>query len=261
MKDVVWIIQKNLTSELHRWERALVENKSSFRYIEIIPFDENVPDVDLPPDANVICHGTTSLIKGAPAKGWKPGVFFNPDNFRPSLWRVKYGRNFLNYDGCVMKLSELSLPGIMNKDCLAFVRPNGDFKDFSGSVVTPEGWEKFVRSVEEGGYTFDGQLEVYAAPFKSLFEEYRMFIVDGKVVSSSKYRLRTILDKKPNAPPEVVDFANKMARIWSPEKAYVMDICKTDEGELKVLELNCFNASGVYAAPLLSIIRAVEALF
>ena len=89
-------------------------------------------------------------------------------------------------------------------------------------------------------------------------DEYRMFIVNGQVVSSTKYRLRTILDKKPNAPSEIVDFANRMAAIWSPEKAYVMDVCKTDQGELKLLELNCFNASGVYAAPIEPIIEAVE---
>lgn len=261
MKDVVWIMQKNLTSEVHRWERALVENKSSFRMIEIVPFSDDLPDVEFTPGANIVCHGSTTLIRNAHKKNWKPGIFFNPDNFRPSLWKIKYGPHFLNSDGVVRKMSELSLPGIADRDGLAFVRPNGDFKDFSGSVVDYYGWEKFLKSVQEGGYTFDDQLEVYAAPCKSLFEEYRMFIVDGKVVSSSKYRLRSILDKKPNAPQEIADFANKMARIWSPEKAFVMDICKTDQGELKLLELNCFNASGVYAAPLIPIICAVEALF
>ena len=259
MKDVVWIMQKNLTSEVHRWELALCENKSSFRMIEIVPFSDDLPDVEITPGANTVCHGTTSLIKNAHKKGW--GVFFNPDNFRPGLWKQKYGRNFLNYDGYVQKMCELSLPGIADKDGLTFVRPNGDFKDFSGSVVDYHGWEKFLKSVQEGGYTFDDQLEVYAAPCKSLFEEYRMFVVNGKVVSSSKYRLRTILDKKPGCPDEIEAFANKMARIWSPEKAYVMDVCKTDQGEIKLLELNCFNASGVYAAPLLPVIRAVEALY
>lgn len=256
MKDVVWIIQKNLTSELHRWERALVENKSSFRYIEIIPFDDNLPDVEVTPGASIVCHGSTTLIKGAPMKDWRPGVFFHPDHFRPSLWKNIYGPHFLNSDGHLMKLKDVELFAEY-----MFVRPNGDFKDFSGSLVDRAGMEKFVKSVQEGGYTFDDTLDVFIAPEKHLFEEYRMFIVNGKVVSSSKYRLRTILDKKPNAPQEIVDFANRMAKIWSPEPAYVMDICKTDKGELKLLELNCFNASGVYAAPLIPIIQAVENLF
>ena len=79
MKDVVWIMQKNLTSEVHRWEMALLENKSSFRMIEIVPFSDDLPDVEITPGANTVCHGTTSLIKNAHKKGW--GVFFNPDNF------------------------------------------------------------------------------------------------------------------------------------------------------------------------------------
>lgn len=257
----VWVVQKNLTSEFHRWERALWENKSSFRHIEIIPFSDSLPDVDIDPGTPVIVYGSTTLIKNLHTKDWKPGAFFNPDNFRPSLWRIKYGRNFLNYDGCVHKMCELSIPGVSSKDGYAFVRPNGDFKDFSGSVVDYHGWEKFLKSVQEGGYTFDDQLDVYAAPCKNLFEEYRMFIVDGKVVSSSKYRLRTILDKKPGCPDDILSFAQEMADIWSPERAYVMDVCRTDQGSIHLLELNCFNASGVYAAPLLPIINAVEGLF
>ncbi len=258
MNNVTWIIQTNLTSEIHRWKMALERCDSAYRDVEIVPFSDDLPDVSYVTEF-AVAHGTTSLIKNAHKKGWI--VFFDPDNFRPSLWKIKYGRNFLNYDGGVMKMCDLSLPGIADKDGMTFVRPNGDFKDFSGSVVDYHGWEKFVKSVQEGGYTFDDQLEVYAAPAKNLFEEYRMFVVDGKVVSSSKYRLRTILDKKPNAPSEIVDFANEMADIWSPEKAYVMDVCKTDKGELKLLELNCFNASGVYAAPIEPIIEAIEKFF
>lgn len=252
----IWVIQKNLTSELHRWEQALWENKSWFRHVTIVPFSDDFPDVDIPEGCPVVVHGTNTLIKNFWKKGWKPGAFFHPDHFRPSLWQQIYGPHFLNSDGALMKLKDVEAFA----DPI-FIRPNGDFKDFSGSLVDRQGLQKFVKSVQEGGFTFDDTLDVFIAPAKNLFEEYRMFIVDGKVVSSSKYRLRTILDKKPNSPSEVVDFANRMAKIWNPEKAFVMDVCKTDEGELKVLELNCFNASGVYAAPLLPVIQAVEALF
>jgi hypothetical protein len=258
MKNITWIIQTNLTSEVHRWKMALEACGSAYRDVEIVPFSDDLPDVSYVTDF-ALAHGTTSMIKNAHKKGWT--VFFNPENFRPSLWRLKYGRNFLNYDGYACKLGETSLMGLSDKDCMSFVRPNGDFKDFSGSVVDIRGWTKFVQDVQSGGYPFDDQLEIFAAPAKNLFEEYRMFIVNGVVVSSSKYRLRTILDKKPGAPKEVVMFANNMAAIWNPERAYVMDVCKTDQGELKVLELNCFNASGVYAAPIEPIIEAVEFMY
>lgn len=254
----VWVIQKNLTSELHRWDRALCENKSSFRHIEIVPFSDDLPDVDVDPGTPIICHGSTTLIKNAHKKDWKPGVFFTPEHFEPSLWCNAYGRHFLNwnFDGFSM-LKDAQVP----EGEYRFIRPNGDLKDFSGSVVDKSGLEKFKKSVAEGGYPFTDELIVMVTPMRNLFEEYRMFIVDGVVVSSSKYRLRTILDKKPGAPEDIRWFAQKMANIWSPEQAYVMDVCRTDEGNIHLLELNCFNASGVYAAPLLPIINAVEGLF
>lgn len=253
----IWIIQSNLTSESHLWDRALWENKSSFRHIEIIPFSDDLPDVDVDSGTPVICHGSTTLIKNAHKKDWKPGIFFNPYNFEPSTWCDAYGRHFLNWNSDkFMHLKDLDIP----EGEWRFVRPNGDFKDFSGSVVDKAGWDKFKKSVQEGGYPFTDELVIMATQVRNIFEEYRCFVVDGKVVSVSKYRLRSILDKKPGAPEDVLSFAQKMANIWSPEKAYVMDVCKMDEGNLHIVELNCFNCSGVYAAPMLPIIQAVEKL-
>lgn len=254
----VWIIQENLTSEVHKWDSALRENGSDFRHITIVPFADDLPDIELPVGKPIVVHGSTTLIKNYWKKGWEPGAFFHPDHFRPSLWQKIYGHNFLNYDGTLMKLAEVDVPCFGE---FAFIRPDGDFKDFSGSVVDRDGLDKFVKSIQQGGFTFDDQLKVFVSKTREIVEEYRMFIVDGQVVSASKYRLRTILDPKPGAPQEIIDFANKMAKIWSPEQAYVMDICNLVSGELKVIELNCFNASGVYKAPLIPVIQAVEALF
>jgi hypothetical protein len=247
-----------LTSEAHRWIAAFERCGSAYRDVEIIPFSDDLPDVSYT-TTHALAHGTTSMIKNAHKKGWT--VYFNPENFRPGLWRLKYGPNFVNYRGAVCKMGETDLVGFTDSDGLCFIRPNGDFKDFSGSVVDVRGWRKFVWDVQQGGYPFTDQLEIYIAPWQGLFEEYRMFIVNGTVVSSSKYRLRSVLDKKPGAPKEAIAFANEMAQIWSPEKAYVMDVCKTDKGEWKLLELNCFNASGVYAAPIEPIIEAVEFMY
>lgn len=41
--------------------------------------------------------------------------------------------------------------------------------------------------------------------------------------------------------------------------AYVMDICRTDDG-LRLLETNCINAAGFYAADVVRLARAIDAL-
>lgn len=252
-----WIIQTNIdNSETNRWLQALRDEGSKFRKIKIVPFSDDLPDLIPPADGPTVCYGTTTLIKNAPKKGY--GVFFDPENFRPSLWCHAYGRHFVNWcpDG-LQHLKDVRIP----EGKKMFMRPDGDLKDFSGSIVDTDGLEKFQSSVSFGGYPFTDELPVFVSPVRDIVEEYRCFIVGGKVVSASKYMVRTMMDKKPGAPDDVLRFAYKMDDIWSPEKAYVLDICRVVEGSLHVLELNCFNASGVYACDIKEIVRAVEKLY
>ena len=55
-------------------------------------------------------------------------------------------------------------------------------------------------------------------------------------------------------------FACRMAQLnKSYSDAYVMDICRMDDG-LKIIETNCINAAGFYAADLMRLAIAIEDL-
>lgn len=256
-KNLTWIIQSNVSPEHDKWFKALERTGSVYKPIKIIPFSDELEEVQID-TPYAIAHGSTTLMKNCNKKPWNPGIFFNPENFRPSVWKEKYASNFVNNLGMKIKLKDITKFPFGE---YAFIRPDGDFKDFSGSLVSEEGLKKFIDEVNIGGCMFDSSLEVYLAPVHDIVHEWRLFVVDGEVVSATKYKLRTMLDKKAGAPEEVYDFANKMIHIWNPEKAYVMDICQTSDGEFKLLELNCFNASGVYLAPIEPIIEAVEKIY
>lgn len=251
---LTWIMQQNLVRELDRWLTALKCNGSDYVLIDIVPFSDDLPDVLV--DGPAIVYGSTTMIKNAPNKSWRPGVFFNPENFRCSTWAEKYGNNMFNSDGYVCTLDSLATN--LKTDDLFFMRPDNDLKDFSGSVVSKEGILNFYESVSAGGFTFDKTLHVFVAPVKEIHKEWRIFIVDGKPVAWSQYRFRSMLLKSPDVPQRVIDYAQEMASIWSPEKAFVMDICENMYRELKILELNCFNASGVYECHVPDIVKAVE---
>lgn len=253
--SVTWIMQQNLVSEPQKWIEALEAMGSKWKPITIIPFADSLEDVEV--DGPALVYGSTTLIKNAHQKNWNPGVFFNPDNFRPSLWNEKYGQEMFNFDGEVYRVRDLHT--FTGKDC--FLRPNSDMKEFSGSRVDLDGLQKFYTEVMKGDFPFDGNTEVFLAPLKEIHREWRCFIVNGAVVASSQYRFRSLLLKSPDVPMKVKMYAAKMAHKWSPEKAYVMDICDDMDGNLKILELNCFNASGVYECDVKSIIRAVERMF
>ncbi len=256
--SLTWIVQQNLTSNrnLNDFTEALESLGSKWKKIDIIPFADDLMDVEV--DGPVMVYGSTTLIKNAPKKGWQPGVFFNPENFQASKWNEVYGEHMFNFHGREMTLAELykNIPSDY-----VFLRPNNDLKDFSGSVVFKEELISFIENVKKGDFPFDDSLSVFVAPTKEIHKEWRCFVVNGNCVASSQYRFRSILKKDPRVPQEVIEFANKMAAIWSPEKAFVMDICESMDRQLFILELNCFNASGLYECDAREIIKAVEGIF
>jgi hypothetical protein len=242
-------------SEPQKWIEALEARGSKWKPITIVPFADELPDVEV--DGPALVYGSTTLIKNAHQKNWNPGTFFNPDNFRPSIWNEKYGRNMFNFDGEVYRIRDLHT--FKGDDC--FIRPNSDMKEFSGSRIDREGLVKFYDEVMAGLFPFDADTEVFIAPLKPIYKEYRIFIVNGGPVAWSQYRLRSMLAKDAYVPRKFIVYAREMAEIWSPEKAYVMDICTDDNEKPHILELNCFNASGVYSCDVESIIEAVEGMF
>ncbi|MCB1460652.1 MAG: ATP-grasp domain-containing protein, partial [Nitratireductor sp.] len=64
--------------------------------------------------------------------------------------------------------------------------------------------------------------------------------------------------------PEIDDDAREFVRHLvdlNPgySKAYVIDVCRTDDG-LKLIETNCINAAGFYAANMLELAHAIDTL-
>lgn len=64
----------------------------------------------------------------------------------------------------------------------------------------------------------------------------------------------------PEIDADALAFAQELARRnLGYATAYVMDICRTESG-LQLLETNCINAAGFYAADVMKLAAAIEAL-
>jgi len=81
-----------------------------------------------------------------------------------------------------------------------------------------------------------------------------VFVVNGRAVTGSQYRLKSMLHVKPDLPSEVREFAERMAALYSPEPGFVMDVSEWRD-RLYITELNCFNASGFYACDVRKIVE------
>ena len=91
-----------------------------------------------------------------------------------------------------------------------------------------------------------------------ILKEWRIWIVNDVVRTFSLYKEGSRVIYRPEIDQDAADFAEQMVRL-NPgyARAYVMDICRTETG-LKMLETNCINAAGFYAADLLKLADAIH---
>lgn len=244
---MLWVIQENIANEdkFNSLIESIQEIGDKVQLVKVVPFvGDIIPDVDC--DGDVICFGSYSMRHTAVEKGWSPGVF-DIDWFPYTSLIEELGNQVLNHDAIVGKFGEID-PSWDE----FFIRPTHDGKEFAGTVETRQRFRDWQLRVVELGLqntvsTLGFDTEVLCASLKRIDQEYRFFIVNGKVSTGSRYKLgkRVVYEEAYEHDEAVAQtFADQLAhRIPFP---YVLDLSYTD-GEWKVIELNTMNCAGFYA--------------
>ena len=252
-----WIISNNIKNErfyddllsfLKRFNIPYETNKS-------IPFTgEFLTEPNVPDGMNVMVIGTYSMAEEAKKRGWVPGTFMN-DNYDYRVWSKEWNSYCLNQPATVHKFSE-----VPKQEGFFFIRPCEDTKLFTGQVME---WDEFsewqgkVIDLKETYTELDGDSMILVSEARKIYEEYRFIIVDGKVITGSLYKSGDAPMQKECTDPEVIGYAQFIADIWCPERAFALDICKAD-GKYYVLEMGCMNAAGLYHCDIQKIVMAIE---
>lgn len=250
-----YILQENLFKEenFNKLVSYLDKNAIPYEIIKWLPFQE---DIEVHTDRkDIICFGGVSLTKAAVKYGWWPGVFYN-SNHDMEVYMKWYGDHMLNSDGTVIS-SEDPLPD--NLPDIFFARPTQDTKLFNGGLFSHKGWNENMRAYIDMKKGLESGTRIFVAPDKEyIAKEVRCWVVEGKVVTTSLYKLG-ILGHQKNYDHEedAVAFAQSMVDIWYPSRAFVLDICLY-QGEWKVVEINCINSAGFYDANMTKLINALE---
>lgn len=266
-----WVIQNNIFREqnhsklmkaIYRLNIPHIQVKVVPFYDRLIPSDfdsheyqgdiSEVPEIEIDSNQSIMVLGATSLARIAKRRGWEPGSFLN-DNFHYDHWKNHFGHHLLNEEAVVDTFEKIQIP--WDK---FFIRPCEDTKDFNGTVTTIKDFlhwrDEEIASI--GGCSFSNS-QVVASPLKTIYAEYRFFIVDKKVVTYSQYKRGNNIFLSSEVNSEVIDFAQNMTNLWQPARAFVIDIADTSEG-YKVIEINNFNSAGFYDCDVTKIIDAIE---
>lgn len=256
-KNYQWVVQQNLTSknDFEGLKQSCRKIGIDFIGLNIIPFTNSLPEFDK--SRNSIIYGSTTFNDLAlKDPDLRKGIFFNEKNFSILNYITKWGRNMLNHDATITTFKGL-MNNTFNSEKLLFIRPDDDSKSFSGEVkrfCEISDWYDKLKVVENTSLSLDSKI-IVSEPY-NIHYEWRLWIVNKKVIAASKYREYFKLKKEEGCPTEVKSFAEQRCMEYTPHDIFVMDVCLCGD-EYFIVECGCMNGAGFYNAVIENIVSSV----
>ncbi|WP_140846500.1 ATP-grasp domain-containing protein [Paracoccus sp. FO-3] len=256
-----WILQR--FEDTQKLADALDRLGISYSWHKVVPFvGDLVPEPEVRDPQAVVMFGSYTLWRYAEAKGFHPGVF----RVAPFVHERPWQPFMLNGpDATFLRVGEIEA-GLPDDGRHWFIRPVADSKEQAGNVKTAAEIRETARKVMSldpdeipNGSLRPDTLMMLTPPARIL-KEWRIWIVNGDVVTYSLYKEGARVTYRHEIDEDALEFAQTLARLnedYSP--AYVMDICRTEEG-LRLLETNCINAAGFYAADLMKLAAMIDGM-
>lgn len=259
-----WLLQEDIFQEnIDELQKTIVSQGMECKFIKYAPFDKHQYFYDFyHEDDCVVFYGSLNLSRKIQrCTEWIPGSWCYLKKFECTYYYSKFGEFLLNNRyimlpyGELIRQKEFLYETLGNSECL-FVRPSSGFKSFTGTVIHID---EFDRKIENfGAYDIEDHHVVVVSEPKNIWQEWRLFVVDKQVVTGSLYKESRKISHSPNVPNEVIDFGNSIANLWQPDPAFALDVCRTNSGELKLVEINSFSSSGFYACDKNKLVKSIS---
>lgn len=136
-----------------------------------------------------------------------------------------------------------------------YVRPDSNDKTFGGGIFRQGYFEPWLLETPPEKLT-DDLLCLIGRPSR-IEAEYRLWLVDKKVVASSLYVQNDRICYSSATPVGAVVLAERAAAIWSPHPAFVIDVAMVN-GQFYIIECGSIHTCGVYAADLSSLVKSLN---
>ena len=138
-----------------------------------------------------------------------------------------------------------------------FIKPSRDLKSFNGGVIYAG--ETIQNYIARTGYHSPNikSEKIVVSDIKEIQEEYRFFMHKNEILGCSRYMLDSEVNPSDFVPENIKDCALEYAELYNPAELYVIDLAVTPEG-IKIVEYNCWNASGFYHSNIRDIIFQVN---
>lgn len=204
-------------------------------------------------DDPVFVHGSTAMLEISREQGWNPGYIDAPGL---DACAAHWGDYMLNDDLHTGPIGAVTTPPRP-----FFIRPVNDGKAFAGSILDPAdfvGWRARLLA-GDGHMALAPDTPVAIASVKTIRQEFRCLIVDGELVTGSRYKVGRRVSATPGIPDHVTSFVQKRVADWSPRRAFILDVAETDHGT-RIIETNAVSSAGFYAMDMSRYVEAINRL-
>jgi hypothetical protein len=239
-----WVVQVDLFQVNERDKILAVLERFDIPHQAVTLTSEGQLHPEVTHTGRIITNGSVLLSRLAVARGWQPGSLLN-DNFSYAVWHPHLREHLLNRAAVFTTVRDADPPFDE-----FFIRPLDDQKSFNGRMITLADFQKWRLAQRPD------TMMLYA-PARALGQEYRHFMVDGKAVSSSRYRMGSTVSLSAMVDAPIIAFAERMAALWSPARAFVLDTYVTGD-EMGIVELGCICNAGFYEADVQKIVMALN---
>jgi len=138
----------------------------------------------------------------------------------------------------------------------AFIKPSKDLKSFNGGIIYSD--ETLLNYLYRTPHNMDVKDEtIIVAPVKKIYSEYRFFMHKDYILGMSRYMLNGEVAADTLVPEFMKDAVLEYSKLYHPADLYVIDLADTDNG-VKIVEYNCWNASGFYNCDIQNIIGNIN---
>ena len=100
---------------------------------------------------------------------------------------------------------------------------------------------------------------ILCAPARRVGQEHRHFIVEGEIVTSSRYKLAGQPNFREGADQAVLDVVKHAIDIWQPAQAFVLDTYISGD-DIGIVEIGCLTHAGLYEADLVKLVDRIDGM-
>ena len=259
--NIQWVVQRNLVSEniLSEVKEACERINVDYIEVDIIPFTNELPY--FPTSKRSIFYGSITFNNLVYKNdSLKEGLFFN-ENFNIENYLNKWKEHMLNFDSVLTTFKDLQNFNYGFNQPI-FIRPNEDDKSFSGEVKEfgeVKTWYEHIKTLNDNP-NLDLNTKIIVGPPLHIKKEWRLWIVNKKVIASSLYRENFKLKKERGCPQPVIEFAEQRCLEYTPHDVFVMDIALCGDSYY-IIECGCLNGAGLYMSDIDSIVKNITEYF